>query len=162
MKWRIALALVALLLLAQVVPLSRDNPPREGEVAAPPEVRAILERSCYDCHSRDTRWPWYAYVAPVSWLLVRDVHEGREFLDFTAWDTYSETKRRKLLHETWEEVEEGEMPPWMYLPMHPEARLSDADREQLRNWTRVAAPAAPGDAGAGSGAGDASGDLAPR
>ena len=135
---RIALALVAVLLVAQVVPVARDNPPAQGEVPAPPEIRALLERSCYDCHSRETRWPWYGYVAPVSWLLASDVHEAREHLDFTAWDTYSEKKRRKRIGEVWEEVEEGEMPLWFYLPLHPEARLSQDDLTRLRDWTRAA------------------------
>ena len=134
---RIALAVPALLLVAQLVPVTRDNPPHEGEVPAPPEVRALLERSCFDCHSRDTRWPWYGYVAPMSWLLAYDVHEAREHLDFTAWDTYSEKKRRKLVEEVWEEVEEGEMPLWFYVPLHPEARLSPTDLALLREWTRA-------------------------
>jgi hypothetical protein len=108
----------------------------QGEVPADPQVRAILERSCYDCHSRKTRWPWYAHVAPVSWLLSRDVHEGRKHVDFTAWDSYSEKKRAKKLGDVWEEVEQGEMPLWFYVPLHPEARLSDADRESLHAWTR--------------------------
>ena len=133
-----ALGFAGLLLVAQLVPVRRDNPPAQGEVSTPPEIRAILERSCYDCHSRETRWPWYAYVAPVSWLLVRDVHEGREHLDFTAWDTYSDKKRRKRVGEVWEEVEEGEMPLWFYLPLHPEARLSQDDLARLRDWTRAA------------------------
>lgn len=133
-----ALGFAGLLLVAQLVPVRRDNPPAQGEVSTPPEIRAILERSCYDCHSRETRWPWYAYVAPVSWLLVRDVHEGRERLDFTAWDTYSEKKRRKRVGEIWEQVEKGEMPLWFYLPLHPEARLSQDDLARLRDWTRAA------------------------
>ena len=133
-----ALGFAGLLLGAQLVPVRRDNPPAQGEVSTPPEIRAILERSCYDCHSRETRWPWYAYVAPVSWLLVRDVHEGRERLDFTAWDTYSEKKRRKRVGEIWEQVEKGEMPLWFYLPLHPEARLSQDDLARLRDWTRAA------------------------
>jgi hypothetical protein len=137
---RIALAFAALLLVAQVVPITRENPPHQGEVPAPQEVRAILERSCYDCHSRETRWPWYGYVAPVSWLLARDIQEAREHLDFTAWDTYSEKKRREHFEEIWEEVEEGEMPLWFYLPLHPEARLSERDLAHLKEWTHGAAP----------------------
>jgi hypothetical protein len=144
---RFAVGLLALLLAVQLVPVERDNPRIEGEVPAPPEVRAILERSCYDCHSRKTRWPWYSYVAPASWLLARDVHEARRHLDFTAWDTYSEKKRAKRLREAWEEVKEGDMPLWFYLPLHPDARLSDADRERLHEWTRAASGAAPPAAG---------------
>jgi hypothetical protein len=143
--FRIALGFVALLLAAQLVRVERDNPPVQGEVPAPPEVRAILERSCYDCHSRKTRWPWYAHVAPTSWLVTHDVHHARRHLDFTAWDTYSEKKRAKRLREAWHEVKDGEMPLWYYLPMHPAARLSDADRTLLHEWTRAAAgPVPPG------------------
>ncbi len=134
---RILLGFGVLLLAIQLVPVSRDNPPGQGEVPASPEVRAILERSCYDCHSRQSRWPWYAYVAPVSWLVVHDVHEAREHLDFTAWETYDAKERAENLDEVWEEVEEGNMPLWFYVPLHPEARLFDADRTLLREWTRA-------------------------
>jgi hypothetical protein len=140
---RILLGLGVLLLAIQLVPVSRDNPPIQGEVPASPEVRALLERSCYDCHSRKSRWPWYAHVAPVSWLVTRDVHEARKHLDFTAWDTYSAKKRAKRLGEVWEEVDKGEMPLWFYVPLHPEARLSDADRALLHEWTRATDGGAP-------------------
>lgn len=143
---RIALGVVVLLLTAQFVRVERDAPAVQGEAPAPPEVRAILERSCYDCHSRRTRWPWYGYVAPASWLLAYDVRHARRHLDFTAWDTYSEKKRAKRLRQAWEEVEDGEMPLWYYLPLHPEARLSDADRALLREWTRAAGEAPPDEA----------------
>ena len=143
MLFRIALGLAALLLAAQLVPIERDNPPVQGEAPAPAEVRAVLERSCYDCHSRKTRWPWYAHVAPVSWLVANDVHHARKHLDFTAWDTYTEKKRVKRLHEAWDEVKDGEMPLWYYLPMHPAARLSDADRVLLREWIHAATGGAP-------------------
>jgi hypothetical protein len=132
---RILLGLVILFLAIQFVPVTRDNPPVQGEVPASPEVRAILERSCYDCHSRKSRWPWYSRVAPVSWLLVYDVHEAREHLDFTAWDDYDAKERAKNLEEAWEEVDEGEMPLWFYVPLHPEARLSESDRALLREWS---------------------------
>jgi len=134
---RIAIGLGVLFLAIQLVPVTRDNPPVEGEVPASPEVRALLERSCYDCHSRKSEWPWYSRVAPVSWLVARDVHEARKELDFTAWDTYSEKKKSKKLGEVWEEVDEGNMPLWFYVPLHPEARLSDTDLALLRDWTRA-------------------------
>jgi Haem-binding domain len=129
----------ALFLAIQVVPVERSNPPVEEEVPAPPEVLAVLKRSCYDCHSNETRWPWYSHVAPASWLVANDVHHARKHLNFTAWNRYSDKKRRKKLHEAWEQVEEGEMPLWFYLPLHPGARLSDADRRILHEWTRSAA-----------------------
>ena len=75
-------------------------------------------------------------VAPASWLLAWDVHEGREELNFSTWNRYSPKKRNKFIKEIWEEIEEGEMPPWFYLPLHPEASLSDQDRMVLREWSK--------------------------
>jgi hypothetical protein len=135
-RWvRVAvLTLLGALALAQVVPVDRSRPPVESEVPAPPEVRAILKRSCYDCHSHETVWPWYGYVAPVSWLLAYDVREAREELNLSAWERYSPKKQTKKREEMWEEVEHGHMPLWYYLPLHPEARLSAEDRARLRAW----------------------------
>ena len=99
-----------------------------------PDIKAILKRACYDCHSHETVWPSYSRVAPVSWLLAWDVKEGREKLNLSTWNRYSQKKRNKMIKEIWEEVEEGEMPPWFYLPLHPEAQLSVQDRAVLRAW----------------------------
>jgi inorganic triphosphatase YgiF len=133
-KAKAGLVALAVLLLIQVIPVPRENPPVEEEVVAPPQVSQILRRSCYDCHSHETVWPWYAWVAPISWLVAYDVHEAREHLNFSAWNRYDAEKRRHKLKEVWEEVEEGEMPLGIYLPMHPEARLAQADREAIREW----------------------------
>jgi hypothetical protein len=130
-------ALVALAVLAiamQLVPIDRTNPPVEEETPAPAPVRAILERSCYDCHSHETRWPWYAWVAPASWLVAYDVSEARDHLNFSAWNRVRPAKRAEKLEEVWEEVDHGHMPLWYYLLLHPGTRLSDADREALRAW----------------------------
>jgi hypothetical protein len=143
MKTKILVAFACALLLIQFVPVNRENPPVESEVPAPPQVRQILERSCYDCHSHQTRWPWYGYVAPLSWLVAHDVSEAREHLNFSTWDRYDAKKRRKNLEELWEEVEEGEMPLWYYLPLHPEARLGEAELAQLRSWAVRQAGARP-------------------
>jgi hypothetical protein len=123
-------ALVAL----QLVPVDRSNPPVEVDVAAPANVRAVLRRACYDCHSNETVWPWYSKVAPFSWLLARDVHEGRKELNFSTWTQYTTKQQVKKLKESWEEVAEGEMPPWFYLPVHRDAVLSAEDRMLLRTW----------------------------
>jgi hypothetical protein len=138
------LVLLGALLLAQLVPVDRGRPPVEGEVPAPPELRALLERSCYDCHSHETVWPWYGYVAPFSWLLAWDVREAREELNLSTWNRYSAKKQAKKREEMWEEVDHGHMPLWYYLPLHPEARLSDADRALLREWATAAPPAPAG------------------
>jgi hypothetical protein len=119
----------------QFVPVSRDNPPVESEVPATAAVRSILRTSCYDCHSNETRWPWYAHVAPVSWLVADDVHHAREHMNFSTWARYDARKQAKHLEEAWEEIEEGEMPLFYYVWLHPEAELSAGDRIVLRDWT---------------------------
>lgn len=136
-----AIAVLAALAVAQVFPIARDNPPVESEVPTTPEARAVLARACLDCHSNQTVWPWYSKVAPVSWLVVKDVREGRKDLNFSTWSMYTAKKQRKLLRESLEEVKEGAMPLWIYWVGHPEARLSEADRAVLQAWVdeRVAA-----------------------
>ena len=131
---RIVLAVVIVLVGIQFIPVNRSNPPVEEEILASTEVKAILKRACYDCHSHETIWPWYSQVAPASWLLAWDVAEGREELNFSTWNRYTQKKRDKIIKEIWEEVEEGEMPPWFYLPLHPDARLSENDHSVLRAW----------------------------
>ena len=133
---RIVLAVVIVLVGIQFIPVNRSNPPVEEEILPSPEVKAILKRACYDCHSNETIWPGYSRVAPVSWLLAWDVGEGREELNFSTWNRYNQKKRGKIIKEIWEEVQEGEMPPWFYLPLHPDARLSDSDRSLLRAWAK--------------------------
>ena len=126
--------LTAAFVLAQLVPVGRANPPGGGDVAAPPEVRAMLKRACYDCHSSETVWPWYSRVAPVSWLIARDVREGRNEVNFSIFTQYPEKRRRRKWKEIPEQIEKSEMPPWFYTAVHPEARLSDADRAALLRW----------------------------
>lgn len=129
--------LIGMLVLVgiQLVPVDQMNPPAVADAELPEDVKRILERSCYDCHSNETRWPWYSQVAPVSWLVTYDVHEAREHLNFSRWDSLSSKDQAEDMEEVWEEVEEGEMPLWFYLPLHPEARLSAGDLEVLRRWT---------------------------
>jgi hypothetical protein len=133
---KLVLLLSLLGIAIQFIPVDRTNPPVQEDIATPPQVKAILKRACYDCHSHETNWPWFSHVAPVSWLLAWDVHEGREELNFSTWNQYSSKKRNKYIKESWEEIEEGEMPPWFYLPLHPEASLSDQDRTVLREWSK--------------------------
>ncbi|GAB4310545.1 MAG: hypothetical protein Kow0059_00020 [Candidatus Sumerlaeia bacterium] len=124
--------------LIQLIPAGRSNPPVTGEIAAPADVAPALRRACYDCHSNETRWPWYSRVAPISWFIVHDVNEGRDELNFSQWTLLKEKKQIKLRSKIWEEIEEGEMPPFKYLLFHPEARLTDAERTALRAWSETA------------------------
>jgi len=148
---RLILVGVVLVLAAQVVPVPRTNPPVTRDVAAPPPVAALLRQACYDCHSRESVWPWYSRVAPVSWLVAHDVNEGREEVDFSAWGQYGPRRQAKLLGEAVKSIEEGEMPPWYYVLMHPSARLDEPAQAALVAWARemreraaTSAPSAPG------------------
>ncbi|MBT8208114.1 MAG: heme-binding domain-containing protein [Acidimicrobiia bacterium] len=118
----------------QFVPVDRSNPPVTMDVAAPAEVRSVLRQSCYDCHSNESNWPWYSYVAPVSWLVAKDVREGREHLNFSTWDLQSASERAEIAEEVYEEAADGEMPLPIYLTMHADARLAPDDLRVLRDW----------------------------
>ena len=98
----------------------------------------VLRRSCFDCHSNETRWPWYARVAPISWLLHRDVVEGRRHLIFSEWDKVPPDKRAKRIAGCWRQVQRGDMPLWFYLPLHPAAKLSSDDKALLEKWATAA------------------------
>jgi mono/diheme cytochrome c family protein len=126
--------LAAAFVAIQLVPVSRENPPVEEDVAAPPEVASILRRSCYDCHSHETRWPWYSRVAPASWLVASDVRDGRRHVNFSRWNRLDAKDRADTLEEIVEEVGKGEMPLKAYLVTHPGAEMTPADVETLRAW----------------------------
>jgi hypothetical protein len=97
----------------------------------------VFRTACYDCHSNETRWPWYGYVAPVSWLVAHDVRDGREELNFSEWSLLLDEDAEELREEIWEEVEEGEMPLRKYRWMHSDARLSEEQRRVLREWSEA-------------------------
>jgi hypothetical protein len=138
---------VAAIVLIQFIPVTRTNPPVEEEIAVPAEVERVLERSCYDCHSFESRWPWYAQVAPASWFVTRHVNEAREHMNFSTWNRYDAEKRADHIEEIGEEVGEGKMPLKSYLLLHRGARLSEADRANIDRWVRTAAPVAGSDTG---------------
>lgn len=133
-RWKSLLAIASLVVLglvlvAQVVPYGRDhsNPPIVAEPTwDSPVTRTLAERACFDCHSNQTHWPWYSNVAPMSWLVQNHVDEGRRELNFSEW-----TRGHAEAGEAAEAVREREMPPRSYVLLHPDARLTDAEREQL-------------------------------
>lgn len=132
---RKAMGVVIFILIAvQFVPVNRENSPVTAEIQAPTEIKNILRRSCYDCHSNETIWPWYSKVAPISWLVAKDVREGRRELNFSKWGSYSQKRQTKLIKESFEEIEEGEMPLWIYLLAHRNAKLSENDKQTLKQW----------------------------
>src|ERR1700675_3300924 len=115
-RWlvRIGIVLIVVLIVIQFIPIERTNPPVESDVPAPAELKAVLRRSCYDCHSNETRWPWYARVAPVSFLIASDVKEGRRQVNFSVWNQYSGNRKARKLKEIVEQVEGSKMPQWYY------------------------------------------------
>jgi hypothetical protein len=123
------IAAMALLVAIQLVPYGRNhsNPAVRAEPAwSSADTRAIFFRACGDCHSNATAWPWYSNIAPVSWLVQRDVQEGREKLNVSEWGrTDSEAD------EAAETVQEGSMPPWFYVLQHPDAQISPAERQEF-------------------------------
>jgi hypothetical protein len=135
-RWLLWLASagLAVLVVLQFFRVERTNPPVISEIQAPPEVREILRRSCYDCHSHETRWPWYSRVAPMSWLVADHVEHARGDLNFSDWPASDPEAQEHAFEDIREEVEEGEMPLASYLAMHPRARLSDEERELLLRW----------------------------
>jgi hypothetical protein len=128
------LILVIIFIGIQFVPVDKTNPPVTGEINAPENVMQILRTSCYDCHSNEVKWPWYSNIAPASWLVAYDVHEAREHMNFSEWQSYSAEDKAEDIEEIWEEVEEGEMPLWYYLILHSEAELSESDKAVLKDW----------------------------
>lgn len=124
LKWLLA-AGVAI----QLVPFGHDhsNPPVTKEPQwDSPQTRDLMRRACFDCHSNQTGWRWYSYVAPASWLVGNDVEGGRRHLNFSEWD-----RPQKHAGDVAEMVKSGDMPPWFYLPLHPSAKLSDAEKSAL-------------------------------
>lgn len=124
----------------QFVGPARTNPPTMpgGDLAAtnppPPEVMALLHTACYDCHSHETIWPWYAHVAPASWLVINDVIEGRQHLNFSEWPHQDAERAARKLDHISEVLDDGDMPPTKYTMIHQNARLTPAQRQMLEDW----------------------------
>ena len=128
LRW-IGIALVVVLVVLQLVPYGRRhmNPPARVEPRwDAPATRALAVRACYDCHSNETVWPWYSHVAPISWLAQRDVEEGRRKLNLSEWD-----RPQKEARESAKTMRKGEMPPWFYVAIHPDARLTAEETRAL-------------------------------
>ena len=129
--------MLVLLVLIQLVPAERTNPPVESELFASDEVKEILSKACYDCHSHETAWPWYSRVAPVSWWVADHVEDGRADLNFSRWPLFDFEAQKHLLGEIEEEISQDEMPLKSYRLGHPEARLTDQEKEILLKWARA-------------------------
>jgi hypothetical protein len=132
------------LLAAQFIRPDRSDPGLDPTLAivnqmnVPPSVRSILERSCFDCHSNQTRWPWYSSFAPISWLVADDVKQGRNHLNLSEWGTYTRKRQIAKLDMMVSEVDKGQMPLKTYLLLHRDGTLSEADKDVFCTWAEQA------------------------
>ena len=129
--------LIVLLFLIQLVPVARTNPPVTSDIEATADVKKIFKRACYDCHSNESSWPWYSKIAPSSWFVINHVNEARDEYNFSTWDENSQGKKSEIIEEIWEEVDEGKMPLWSYLLLHPQAELSTDDKKVIYSWAKI-------------------------
>jgi len=132
LKW-IFVALVVGFALLQLTNPPRTNPPVVSDLMAsnpPPQIAAMLHSACYDCHSSETRWPWYSHIAPMSWLIANDVKEGREHLNLSDWPIDNPIRGAKRLENMSDEVGSGEMPLPKYTKIHADARLTEVERKE--------------------------------
>ena len=125
---KVALVGAGLFVVAQLVPYRIDNPKVVAEPAWDASTRDLLARACFDCHSNETKKPWYSYVAPLSWYTAHHVEEGRSELNFSEW-----TANTRKIDEAIETIEEGEMPPnyYTWFGLHGDSKLTDAEKDQL-------------------------------
>jgi hypothetical protein len=129
---RIIIALVILVVGIQFIPVKQTNPAMISDFSGPAEVKAILQKSCYDCHSNETEWPWYSQVAPMSWLVAHDVKKGRERLNFSDWEPLKDIVWiRSMIYR---QVASGQMPLKSFLTMHSDAKVSDEELATLKEW----------------------------
>ena len=140
LRWAVVVV-ACLFVIAQVIRPARTNPAAdpalaiESHVQVDPKVSAILDRSCADCHSNKTRWPWYTNVAPVSWFVIDHVNHGREHVNLSEWGKYDRRDQDGKLRQICREVTNGAMPLSSYTPMHPGSALTHDDVNTLCAWS---------------------------
>jgi hypothetical protein len=141
---RILIVLAVVLVGIQFVRPARTNPPEVAaktifaDAAVWQDAPKTIERACLDCHSSRTRWPWYSWVAPVSWLVAHDVAEGREHMDLSAWAEYDRAQKSALLADVCKLVKSNSMPLPIYITMHEEAKLTEQERQETCLWAEGA------------------------
>ena len=146
LKW-IVLAAVAILALLQLANPDRTNPPVVPghdlfSVSPPPaKVATLLRTACFDCHSQETRWPWYSRVAPMAWLVANDVKDGRAKLNFSDWPVADPARAARKFGNISDVVDSAEMPPKKYTLIHGDAELSEDQRKAIVNWAEAQADA---------------------
>jgi hypothetical protein len=143
LRWS-AIAVVATFVILQFFRSERDNPAVDpsntvyASVHVPENVRTILERSCFDCHSNQTRWPWYSAIAPAMWVVAHDVEEGREHLNFSEFGQYKSLRAVAKLDMICEQIINRNMPLPEYLILHPGAEISKEEIDVICDWVESA------------------------
>jgi hypothetical protein len=139
-KKRVLVGLVAILVILQFFQIDKSPIPIDSEktfatqMNPPADVLAQLKSSCYDCHSNETKYPWYTYVAPISLWIKGHIKNARGAINFSTWTDMSEKDQKHALHECAEEIEEGHMPPKGYVRMHRIAAMDEAKKSLLIEW----------------------------
>ena len=123
----------------QFVPVKLVNPPVEETVPLNEEAERILRKACYDCHSNETRFPWYSNIAPVSLIINHHVEDGRKNLNFSTWNQYTEDRKRQHLEDIAHEIKENSMPPYSYTFIHEDAKLNEVEQQSIYRWAREVA-----------------------
>ena len=140
---KILIGLLIVLVVMQFFRIDKTNPPVDASinlaqiVEVPTPVQELLTSACYDCHSNETKYPWYTNLAPVSWWIKDHIDHGREELNFSEWGSYSNKRRLHKIEEIAEMVDEKEMPLDSYTLIHFDANLSDEQRTLMINWSKT-------------------------
>jgi hypothetical protein len=138
-----AILLVAAFIVIQFIRPDQTNPPVvaaesiQSSIAIPENVSSILARSCADCHTNTTKYPWYSQIAPASWFLANHIRDGRKELNLSVWNTYTDKKKSHKLEELCEQVEQGAMPLPSYLWIHRDAALKEGEARILCDWANA-------------------------
>jgi hypothetical protein len=141
---RVVFGLILFLAVGQLIRFPRTNPPIDpthevgASIPLTPMVAETFNRSCNDCHSNRTVWPWYSNVAPASWLVIYDTDHARRRMNLSEWDAITPQQQKRALDRMCSDVTRGDMPEWQYLIIHTEARLSSAEVQAVCDWSKTA------------------------
>ncbi len=130
--------IIIILIIIQLIPIDKSNPPIDQNIAlkAPKEVEGILKKACYDCHSNETKWPFYANIAPLSFSISSHVKEAREALNFSEWKNIDPKIKTKRVQRAIKTIKNGMMPLSTYLWLHKEAKLTKEEKRVLTTWLK--------------------------
>ncbi len=135
---RAILIILSILIFMQFFQIDKENKKLDKtlEIKAPDNIMTMLKDACYDCHSNQTKWPWYSNIAPFSWAIDTHVKDGRKALNFSTWEEYSPEEKKKKMKEIFRTAY-ASMPLSSYIKFHEEADLTREQRTQIRDWTGV-------------------------